>query len=91
MGDVIWQSRNRHPLLSAIIAALPALAIAAPGQAVNPVRQASAESSVQEAEYKDLSVLEPGKPVDFELSSGQARSFRINLGPGQCLRVIVDH
>src|SRR5438876_3112187 len=91
MGDVIWKSRDRHPLLSSIIVALSVVVIAAPGEAVSPLGQGSAESSVQEAEYKDLPVLEPGKPFDSELSSGQARSFRINLGPGQCLRVIVDH
>src|SRR5437762_3795776 len=78
MGDVIWKSRNRRQLLCPIIVALSVVVIAASGEAVNPLGQASAKSSAQEAEYKDLPVLEPGKPFDFELSSGQTRSFRID-------------
>jgi CHAT domain-containing protein/tetratricopeptide (TPR) repeat protein len=60
----------------------------APGR---PLHQATAESSTPESEYRDLHLLELGKPFDSELSSGQTRSFSISLNSGQCLRVVIDH
>jgi hypothetical protein len=38
---------------------------------------------------KDVRLLEPGKPVKWELAGGQQHTYRIKLGAGQFLKAVV--
>ena len=55
---------------------------AAPVQA-----NASERSPTQSAQESDS--LEPGKPIEREISGGQSHSYKITMISGQCLRVVV--
>jgi tetratricopeptide (TPR) repeat protein len=88
MGDLIPKTRNKQPVLWPVAVLFLATVMVASGR---PLHQATAESSTPESEYRDLHLLEPGKPFDSELSSGQTHTFKINLERGQCLHVLVDH
>src|SRR5690242_16682917 len=88
MGDLISKTRNKQPVLWPVAVLFLATAMVAPGR---PLHQATAESSTPKSEYRDLHLLEPGKPFDSKLPSGQIHSFNIALERGQCLRLVVDH
>src|SRR5262245_23989308 len=60
-----------------------ALAVASPVQATAGER--GARQSAQESD-----ALEPGKPTERELSGGQSHSYKITVGSGQYLQIVVD-
>ncbi len=45
---------------------------------------------IASASQQQPSVLEPGKPVERSLASGETHSYRVTLGVGQFMRVVAD-
>src|SRR5262245_13570473 len=50
------------------------------GASPNPVAQAE----------QDVRPLEPGKPIERELACGQSHSYKVTVGAGQYMQVVVD-
>src|SRR5262245_22035602 len=70
-------------LLLAGLSASPCLwPVTGPVQAI-----ASERNAAQRAQDSDS--LEPGKPIEREISGGQSHSYKITMTPGQYLHVVV--
>src|SRR5262247_3526312 len=52
--------------------------------------QASAGARRAAQSAQEIDPLEPGKPIERELSGGQSHSYKITMIPGQYLQVVVD-
>jgi hypothetical protein len=52
--------------------------------------QASADASRAAQSAQETGSLEPGKPIERELSGGQSHSYKITMVSGQYLQVVVD-
>src|SRR5215813_9172465 len=55
-----------------------------------PPAQASASTRGATPSAQESDSLEPGKPVERELSGGQSHSYKITMISGQYLRVVVE-
>jgi CHAT domain-containing protein len=70
-----------------LVVGSPAAASARPG---TPRAQAPASERVVTPSAQDSVSLEPGKPVERELSGGQSHSYKITMISGQYMEVAVD-
>jgi CHAT domain-containing protein/tetratricopeptide (TPR) repeat protein len=91
MVNLVRKTNRRHPVLWLIVVVLPIIVMLLHPKGLYPLWQVRPELSTQQADDKDLRLLEPGKSFDWKLLSGQTRSFRISLESGQYLRLIIDH
>ena len=58
--------------------------------AVQTAADAPASALPQLQSAQELTMLEPGKPVENEISGGQVQGYRITLSAGQFVSVIVQ-
>src|SRR5262245_11368220 len=71
-------------ILWAGLSASPCIWLGAP-----PAQASASEGSAAQSVQESIS-LEPGKPVERELSGGQSHSYKITMIPGQYLHVVVE-
>src|SRR5215468_3123388 len=88
------QGRGLHsirwtPLMIDLLIRAGASAATSPKPVASPVQApASTRGAAPSAQESDS--LEPGKPVERELSGGQSHSYKITMISGQYLQVVVD-
>src|SRR5215813_622356 len=58
-------------------------------RSVGPTAQAPASERGSAPSAQESVSLEPGKPVERELSGGQSHSYKVTMGSGQYLHVLV--
>src|SRR5262245_26993920 len=74
------QSRGLHS------SGVPAAVSLGPG--ASPVQASASERGAPQSAQESIS-LEPGKPVERELSGGQSHSYKITISSGQFLHIVV--
>src|SRR5262247_3978703 len=86
------QSRGLHSIrwtplvINLLRAGAPDAAILRP--AAPPVQASASERGAAPGAQENIS-LEPGKPVERELSGGQSHSYKITMSSGQFLHIVV--
>src|SRR5215510_1853318 len=82
LNSIRWTSPMIN-LLRAVAPAATSLRTGAP-----PVQSLASERGAAPSAQESIS-LEPGKPVERELSGGQSHSYKITMNSGQYLHVVV--
>ena len=54
------------------------------------VSSSSTSLTITQARDQNARLLEPGKPIEEELTGGQAHSYQLTIAAGQYLRIVVD-
>src|SRR5262245_40960777 len=88
-----FQGCGLHPIrwtpLIMNLLAVGAPAAASPRPEAPPVQASAGERGVTPSAQESIS-LEPGKPVERELSGGQSHSYKITMISGQYLHIVVE-